>query len=322
MNQTKKMTQGAMMLAITGALILIDRMTAYWFTEFVVLIMPIVLIMYATMHTLKDGVLLSVGLLIISFLLGNFQLTYLIYVPVGIVTGLVYAWGIKRGLDKRRLVLSAIVTYVIGELIATFIVYPLMGFPIKQMLAEYEAAFTSTSNFMGMDYASLFKAAGLDLSKLLVVIYIVSTIIMGAMEGVLIHLLSVFLLKRFKIKDLGNTNIFDLKPKPLVAYIALIMASLMFVVRYVDNETFYYIAMVLSVCGVVVLLYYGYLFIVLYGIIVLRRNVGGLFVLLCFLLPGLIYVMVLLGFLYGSGPLRTYLEKQMAKRISERQQQQ
>ncbi|MBQ2137785.1 MAG: DUF2232 domain-containing protein [Erysipelotrichaceae bacterium] len=187
MNQTKKMTQGAMMLAITGALILIDRMTAYWFTEFVVLIMPIVLIMYATMHTLKDGVLLSVGLLIISFLLGNFQLTYLIYVPVGIVTGLVYAWGIKRGLDKRRLVLSAIVTYVIGELIATFIVYPLMGFPIKQMLAEYEAAFTSTSNFMGMDYASLFKAAGLDLSKLLVVIYIVSTIIMGAMEGVLIH---------------------------------------------------------------------------------------------------------------------------------------
>ncbi|MBQ1378885.1 MAG: hypothetical protein IIY76_02610, partial [Erysipelotrichaceae bacterium] len=118
MNQTKKMTQGAMMLAITGALILIDRMTAYWFTEFVVLIMPIVLIMYATMHTLKDGVLLSVGLLIISFLLGNFQLTYLIYVPVGIVTGLVYAWGIKRGLDKRRLVLSAIVTYVIGELIA------------------------------------------------------------------------------------------------------------------------------------------------------------------------------------------------------------
>ena len=96
----------------------------------------------------------------------------------------------------------------------------------------------------------------------------------------------------------------------------------MFVVRYVDNETFYYIAMVLSVCGVVVLLYYGYLFIVLYGIIVLRRNVGGLFVLLCFLLPGLIYVMVLLGFLYGSGPLRTYLEKQMAKRISESQQQQ
>ena len=70
-----------MMLAITGALILIDRMTAYWFTEFVVLIMPIVLIMYATMHTLKDGVLLSVGLLIISFLLGNFQLTYLWSMP-------------------------------------------------------------------------------------------------------------------------------------------------------------------------------------------------------------------------------------------------
>ena len=98
MNQTKKLTQGAMMLAIVGALILIDRMTAFWFTELIVLIMPIVVIMYATMHTFKDGVMLCVGLLIISFLLGNFNMTYLIYVPIGIVTGLSYAWGVRRGM--------------------------------------------------------------------------------------------------------------------------------------------------------------------------------------------------------------------------------
>ena len=66
MNKTKKLTQGAMMLAIMGALILIDRMTAYWFTEFVVLIAPIIIIMYSAMQSFKDGLLLSVGVVIIS----------------------------------------------------------------------------------------------------------------------------------------------------------------------------------------------------------------------------------------------------------------
>ena len=72
MNQTKKLTQGAMMLAIIGALILVDRVAAYFFTELIVLLIPVVIIMYSTMHTLSDGMVLSVGMIIISFLLGNF----------------------------------------------------------------------------------------------------------------------------------------------------------------------------------------------------------------------------------------------------------
>ena len=296
------------MLAIVGAMILIDRMTAYWFTEFVVLIMPIVIIMYASMHTFKDGALLCVGLTIIAFLLGNFQLTYLIYVPVGILTALVYAWGIKKGMDKRRLLLSAIVTYTVGELAAAFLIYPLFGFPVAQMLEEYKISFDQLGSFAGMSYSSFFTALGLDFSKVIVIMYVISTIIMGAMEGVLIHLLSVFLLKRFKIKDLGTTSIFDMRPSPPLAYTALLMASLIFLARFINSETFYYVAIVLSVLGMLVLMYYGYIFVVLYGLIVLRRNIGAFFVLLCFLIPGLLFSMMILGFLYGSGPLRTYLE--------------
>lgn len=308
MNQTKRLTQGAMMLAIVGALILIDRMTAYWFTEFVVLIMPIVIIMYATMHSFKDGAMLSVGLLIISFLLGNFQFTYLIYVPVGILTGLSYAFGIRRGMDKRRLLMIAIITYVFGELVATFVIYPLLGFPIAQMLEEYRAALTQAGSFAGVDYTQIFSMAGLDLAKVIGVIYVVSTVILGAMEGVLIHLLAVFILKRFKIKDLGTTNIFDLKPSPPLAYAALMMASVSFFTGNIKNETLYYIALIIMIMGVLILMYYGYLFVVLYGVIVLRRNIGALFVLMCFFIPGLFLVLIILGFLYGSGPLRNFLE--------------
>ena len=301
-----------MMLAIVGALILIDRMTAYWFTEIIVLLMPVVIIMYAAMHSFKDGALLCVGLTIISFLLGNFRMTYLIYVPVGILTGLSYAYGISRNMPKRWLLMAAVITYTVGELIATFIVYPLIGFPVSQFIEEYRLAMTQTGSITGIDYTQIFSMAGLDFTKLIVVIYVISTILMGAMEGVLIHLLAVFLLKRFKIKDLGNTSIFDIKPNPALAYTGFLMSCSTFFIKNIQNETLYYIAIVVAILGALILMYYGYIFIILFGIIVLKRNIGGIFVLLCFLIPALFFVLMMLGFLYGSGPLRNMLEDRAA----------
>ncbi|MBR4420948.1 MAG: DUF2232 domain-containing protein, partial [Erysipelotrichaceae bacterium] len=308
-NKTKKLTQGAMMLAIVGAVILIDRMIAYMFTELIVLLMPVVIIMYSTMHSLKDGVLLSVGMAIISFLLGSLQYTYLIYVPVSIATALIYAYGIRRNYDKRTLLFLAVAAYAVGELIATFVVYPLLGFPVRQMMEEYKLAFNQMSSFSGMNYSEVFAAAGLDFSNILFIIFIVSTIIMGATEGLLIHLLSIFLMKRFKIKDLGNTNIWDIKPNPLVAYIAMFFVIGLYFIRMFEPQSFMYNALlILGILSGVVLLYYGYLFIILFGVIVLHKNIGSFFVLLAFFVPVILMMLVICGFLYGSGPFRAYLE--------------
>jgi len=311
MNQTKKMTQGAMMLAIVGALILIDRMSSYWFSELIVLIMPVVIIMYSGINDIKDGLLLSVGLIIISFLLGNLQFTYLIYVPVGIITGIAYSMGMKHNLDKRTLMFIAIATYVIGEILATFIIYPLIGFPIKTMIEEYRISLNSAGNLFGTNYEELFGLLGLDFASIIVLIFILSTIIIGAMEGLMIHLISVYLLKRFKIKDLGNINIWDIKPNPTLAYISFLSLFSTLFIRGFENETLYYVGMTISILGAIVLLYYGYLFLILYGTIVLHRNVGAFFVILAFVMPLLLTILMILGFLYGSGPLRRYLESRV-----------
>ena len=114
MNKTKKITQGAMMLAIMGALILIDRITAYFFSEIVVLIVPIIIILYSCMQSFKDGLFLCVGVLVIGFLLGNFNTTYLIYVPAGILSGICYSYGIEKNLDKNE--------YLIDDLIGLEVV--------------------------------------------------------------------------------------------------------------------------------------------------------------------------------------------------------
>ena len=317
MNKTKKITQGAMMLAIVGALILLDRMTAFWFTELVVLVVPVVVIMYSAMQSFKDGLLLSVGLIVIAFLLGNFYTTYLIYVPVGIVTGLAYSFGIEKGLDKRMLLIIAIFVYTVGELLVSFVVYPMMGFPVASFIEEFKITMNEMGGISGMNYGEAFDLMGLDFTKMVAIIYIVTTIIMGAMEGVLIHLLSVFLLKRFKIKDLGRINIWDIKPSKPVAYICFLMLFMVFAIRFIENETLYYLIITLSILAGIVLLYYGYLFVVLYGVIVLHRNVGAIYILLAFFVPLLLLSMMIFGFLYAAGPLRDYLERKIPKNIVE-----
>lgn len=308
MNKTKKLTQGAMMLAILGALILIDRMTAYWFTEFVVLIAPIIIIMYSAMQSLKDGMLLSIGVIIISFLLGNFQTVYLIYIPVGVVTGLTYSFALNRGLDKSTLLFVACITYVVGEILASYVIYPLLGFPIAQMIEQLRTALDQSSALSGFDYIGALGSAGLNVDNMLVIIYLISTIIMGAMEGLLIHILSIFLLKRFKIKDLGRVNLWDLKPNRILAYISFLSLFSFFFKDKITNETVYYALFTIAILGIVVLIYYGYIFITLYGAIVLRKNIGAIFVLISFIFPGLLVALVIMGFLYATGPLRNYLE--------------
>lgn len=311
MNKTKKLTQGAMMLAILGALIIIDRMTAYWFTTFVVLIAPIIIIMYSAMQSFKDGILLSVGVLIISFLLGNFQTTYLIYIPVGVVTGLAYSYGVIKGLDKSTLLFIACITYAVGELLATYIVYPILGFPVAQMIEELKIAMDQAGGISGFNYTEVFNSAGFELDKLLVIIYLLSTILTGAMEGILIHIITIFLLKRFKIKDLGRINIWDIKPNKVLSYICMLSTFTFFFKDKITNEILSYVLLTIGIIGFFILLYYGYLFVTLYGAIVLRKNVGAIFVILCFLFPVLFFVLMILGFLYGAGPLRQYLKDKM-----------
>lgn len=308
MNKTKKLTQGAMMLAILGALILIDRMTAYWFTELVVLVAPIIIIMYSAMQSLKDGILLAVGVMIISFLLGNFQTMYLIYIPVGVVTGIAYSYGVCKGMDKSTLIFIACATYVVGELIASYVIYPILGFPVAQMIEELRVSLNEAGSIAGFDYAAVFNSAGFNFDKVLVIMYLISTILMGAMEGILIHILSLFLLKRFKIKDLGRVNLWDLKPNKVIAYISFLSLFTFFFKDRIINETLYYILITVAILGSVILLYYGYIFIALYGAIVARKNIGIFVVILMFIIPAILIGLMIVGFLYATGPLRTYLE--------------
>lgn len=307
MNNTKKLTTGAMLLAIVGAVMLIDRQLSFLFQELIIMLAPAIIIIYSAMYDIKDGAILSVSLLIIGFLLGS---TYTFcYMPISVIVGLGYSFGIKKNLDKTKLMLISMILFIIGEVIVTFVVTPIIGLSIPEQLAElktiYEEMLSKTGNSM-----DVFNQIGINIDSLLLVVFVISTILMGIGEGFIIHILSLFLLLRFKIKEIEKGSLININLSPSVAYICFIaFASLAFVGR-IDNETIKLLLISLSFLGLIVLAYYGYIFVIVYLKLRSHNKSIGILVILAIILglPFSIIILVIIGFLYGSGPLKRSLE--------------
>lgn len=308
MNKTRKLTQGAMLLAIIGAAMLIDRQLSFFFTEFILLLAPIVIIIYSCMYTVKDGAILSVCLMILTILFGS--LSSYIYMPIGMIVGLGFGLGVNRNLDRRKLNYIAIILYIIGEVIATFIIYPLLGLNVAEQVSEIGTALNDAGLLTAVE------SLNLNISTFLITIYIASTIITGILEGYLTCLLSTLLLKRLKIKNIGISSILDIKISPIASYILFGLSVLTFInfpVIFKNNEMLIYIIMCVSIMASLVLAYYGYIFLLVYLRISFGKKALIFVILFIFLLFPLSYfVLVIVGFLYGSGPFRSKLEERLA----------
>lgn len=309
MNNTKKLTTGAMLLAIVGALMLIDRQLSFMFETIIIMFMPVIIIMYASMYELKDGVILAVCLLFLTFILGNPEYAF-INVPIAVVVGLGYSYGVKKNFNKRKLMIIAMILFIIGEVIVTFIVTPLLGISIKEQLELMNKTYADVLPKMGYSMSAL-DQFGVNLSNLLLVIYVLSTLLVGVMEGFIIHVISLFLLNRFKIKEVEAGSIISINLSPTTAYMCMALFASMGLIRVIDNETVKLLIISVSMIGALILSYYGYLFCT----VLIRMKFGkGIYNLLLiivtiFLLPTSLLILIFIGFLYGVGPLKRYISK-------------
>ncbi len=307
MNKTKKLTTGAMLLAIIGAFMIIDRQLSYTFTYFIVLLIPIVIAAYSTMYSIKEGMMICVGLLAFTVLFGSIA-TY-IYMPVSIIVGLVNSYAISKGFDRRKVNIISMIIYVIAEILVVYLISPLLGMPVSSEIASYVETFNELSEKMGM--AATFNSLIGDVYSLIVVGLVFSTIVTGLIEGFLTGLLTAFVLKRFKIKEIGLNSPLDIKMPVWLAYTLMALSCLyMFALNsFIDNEIIKYVLLSISIFASMVLAYYGYFFVILYIKKSGRKvNIFLIILAIVLLMPLSYIILIVVGFLYGSGPLRKIIE--------------
>lgn len=313
MNKTKKLTQGAMLLAIIGALMMIDRQLSYFLSTYILLIIPVVIIIYSVMYTNKDGLILCVGLGVFTILFGDLN-TYL-YMPLSIIVGVGLSVCINKGMDKGKVALVGAILYMIGEVVITFVLSPLLGIDfletitsMKDMLVTYGLS----------DQLSSFS---IDIDKMLMVLFCFSVLLTGVLEGYLTSIITTLLLKRLKIKDIGARAVIDKVLNPVVAYICMALTFGLYFERMLLTSSKYQtlgcVLLCVSITAAMILAFYGYYYVISYYKYTLGKKIVFLVVVaFIFLTAYVLIILVIVGFLYGAGPLRNKL---VEKRILETQ---
>lgn len=133
MNKTRKLTQGAMYLAIVGAIMLLDKQIGSIFADSVSVIITVAVYCYYCSTGLKMAYMLEICILIISLINGN--ITTYIYAPFGIIVSSIMCLASqKRNLNKSEFFKILCVANIVGEFVVSLVVYPLMGTSLTQQV--------------------------------------------------------------------------------------------------------------------------------------------------------------------------------------------
>ncbi|MEG0403434.1 MAG: DUF2232 domain-containing protein [Anaerorhabdus sp.] len=303
-NNVRKITDGAMMTAVVGLLVFINRQF-FGIAEMFVWILPLPMVFFTAKYGWKDGLLPLTAMILLTLLLGNPQSIY--YFIVTAFTGLIYGEGVRRKWTLRKLMIVSLIISIISNLVTTVLFASFFGYDIAKEAQTMQQLFEQA---MGSSVAAL----PIDLSKMIKVAMAFSILFIGVMEGTLVHMTSRLMLTR-----LG----FDIpKAKPLsqidapkwTGYVAIVCwAGAEYFLRTPQNETLQVVMMFVNIIANIYLLYYGYLGAVVLGAVKLNKNISLYLVLLSIIFLNIaIPALSLFGFLY----ITTNWREDLLRRIS------
>ena len=103
----RRLTDGAMMIAITAVFLLLDRALANTLTYYLMFLMPLPMVFYGTKYGWKGSWVVYAALLLVSFVVTTPQ--YIFYVAAEGFLGMVYGCGIYNKRPQNQLVVGAMV---------------------------------------------------------------------------------------------------------------------------------------------------------------------------------------------------------------------
>ena len=280
-----------MIVAIFGVLLLINRQTGGFLEGIFMFIFPIPMVAFSAKYGWKDSLPVFVCTVLLSFLFGTF--TAIFYAIAESFIGMVYGSCIKAERDMNRtLVLVVALSAVVNQ--------DIMAMQEGMNQAFEQAGIDTATGILSYDYLRR--------------MYVISMGFMGAMQGLIVYYLSLVILRklRYPIK----------KPQPLTQYYpsrisGFIAAFLVFVYIYgfakpFANPTVQDIAQSAGICGVIYLIFFGYIALLMVCRVYLRlpRAVG--FILSLLITFTISYIPIVAGYIYISGNLHYAIDDRLA----------
>lgn len=287
-NSVRKITDGAMMLAIIGIYLVLNRQLA-GMMEMFLFIIPLPMVFYGAKYGFKDGLVVYVASVILAFILGG--ITSLFYIASESLLGLIYGANVKKGANSTNLITIAIVVGIFVNLFSTVIFASVFGYDLT---ADAKMLNDVLNQYMPMDFAISY-----DYGQLIRIIIILSAVFTGVLEGLITHLLSKFMLIRLRFNVAKIKTVEYIKVPKWTGYVAFILyfVSNYFATRLTDSFMVDIALMVCMLCGI-----YLYVFGCIATMVLLRKYMPKYrgFAVIIIILGSFMFLslFVILGFLY------------------------
>lgn len=207
---TRKLTEGAMMVALVGIILFVNRQLGNMLEYLMYWILTFPILVYTAKYGVKDGLLPSAGMLLLSFMIA--APTTIFYLFICIVVGVVYGGGVRKGWKNGTLLLLSGIFTFFSYIITTIVFAGLFGYNPEEDIEMVNTVF-----------AILHIETGTDILQLVGIIVLLVAVLMTILQTMCIHMLANMLLHRLKLHVHQMKSIFDLKVSKWIGFIILII---------------------------------------------------------------------------------------------------
>ena len=201
----RKLTEGAIITAIVGMIMIINRMGLGFFEQYFSWLMPLPLLVYASKYGLKSSLLPYFAIMSLSIM---FALpSSAIFVAMTGVTGVIYGSGVYHNKNNFWLLTNTIMLTTITYILTMVVFAQFFGYDI---LAEVNGVINFVEAVKGPVWLSK------DMIRIAIAIMI---LMIAIMESFIIHFLAHLLLPRINIKIDQLKKLTDVKLSRIYGYV-------------------------------------------------------------------------------------------------------
>lgn len=214
MNSTKKITEGAMMAAIIGALLILNRQTANFIDFAMFWVVPLPVVLYTAKHGIKNAMMLVVSVIVIAVIAGMPSALY--YSVMGSILGLFLGDAVQSQKQQGVLLMISCVVSIVSTFLGMFVFASILGYNLMDETTLMVSMMSETFESLGM--AGQLQS----LIEFIPILVMMSLVLSALVEGVLVYLLSYIVLHRMKIKMTPMKPISQIQLPKLWGYVCFL----------------------------------------------------------------------------------------------------
>ncbi len=292
-SNVRKITDGAMMCAIIGVMLVADRFLGGMFSGTFMFVLPLPMVFFSTKYGMKDSWMVLAAMSFLAFIISGPQMLF--YIAAEGLLGLIYGAGVHDHKPAEHLIISAILIAVFVNVISMVVLAAFFGYNLTEDISFMQNFMENAASASGVAVPSSMTNA-----ETLKTLLIVGAVVTGILEGFVTHLLSRIMMKRLRLRVEPLRPIAYYYPPKWAGYLAFagFVAYEYAMLRPLADTMMQNACVGLGMLGVVYLLAFGCVFILI--LFSRRRKKGSVMIgLLAFLLLFTAPIMmVILGFLY------------------------